>query len=200
MAATQAETQANDANSDRVAGNGPPDQHSDSRNTPLQNGTDKNVNRALSVDGVNTKAKSPMAGEPGQFQGRGDAEPGAHDPHYQYRGYGEGDMYGGYAPRPGFPGKVPRQPHTAQPLQPPQRFLSGQSISQPTGPTPTLNSLLQSGGGPPLRYPNSYDQPSAPYPGWGPHPPRPMAPYSPQPYRNPSPVCLIIKLFTFCSS
>lgn len=70
-----------------------------------------------------------------------------------------------------------------------QRFLSGQSISQPTGPTPTLNQLLQSSN-PVHRYQNNYIdysmpkhsgeqvQGNIPYnQAW---PPRPLGPYSAQ--------------------
>ncbi|XP_014258730.1 trithorax group protein osa isoform X2 [Cimex lectularius] len=81
-------------------------------------------------------------------------------------------------PRPGF--------------QPQQRFVSSQS--PPTGPTPTLNQLLQSNSV--HRYQNNYDygmakaQGEQPPPqgynqGW---PPRPMGPYpQQQPYRNQPP-------------
>lgn len=63
-----------------------------------------------------------------------------------------------------------------------QRFVSGQSISQPTGPTPTLNQLLQSSHPmTPHRYPNSYDQPYGQ--NWPPQ--KYGAPTGPQtPYRN----------------
>jgi len=81
-----------------------------------------------------------------------------------------------------------------------QRFpLSGQSISQQMGPTPTLNQLLQSSN-PVHRYQNSnYDYSNqkpnetphgAPFNhGWN---TRPMAPYVNQPgvYRNPIPVSI----------
>ncbi|XP_046669924.1 trithorax group protein osa isoform X4 [Homalodisca vitripennis] len=75
-------------------------------------------------------------------------------------------------------------PHMQQ-----QRFLSGQSISQPTGPTPTLNQLLQSSN-PVHRYQNSYgdyslpkqgsDQPQGSVPYNQAWPPRPMGPYGSQ--------------------
>lgn len=70
-----------------------------------------------------------------------------------------------------------------------QRFLSGQAISQPTGPTPTLNQLLQSSN-PVHRYQNNYIDYSIPKhsgeqvqgninynQAW---PPRPLGPYSAQ--------------------
>lgn len=63
-----------------------------------------------------------------------------------------------------------------------QRFVSGQSISQPTGPTPTLNQLLQSSHPmTPHRYSNSYEQPYSQ--NWPPQ--KYGAPTGPQtPYRN----------------
>ena len=83
----------------------------------------------------------------------------------------------------------------------PPRLFSGQSISQPTGPTPTLNQLLQSSN-PAHRYQNSYgeygmqksgDQGTGNMPynqSWAPQ--RPLASYSPQQvtagYRNQPPV------------
>lgn len=86
------------------------------------------------------------------------------------------------------------------PHAPPQRFMSGQSISQQMGPTPTLNQLLQSSNSAHRYQNNSYAEyggqkpnegPQAgPYnPGWN---ARPMAPYmnqqSPVAYRNQMPV------------
>lgn len=107
--------------------------------------------------------------------------------------------YSGSKPIPA-PGPTPQRPMSPNPnMNPPgnfsphmqqQRFLSGQSISQPTGPTPTLNQLLQASN-PVHRYQNSYvdynmskqggDQSQGTMPfnqGW---PPRPMGPYSSQP-------------------
>nr|CAD7567645.1 unnamed protein product [Timema californicum] len=90
------------------------------------------------------------------------------------------------------PGGFP--PHAQQ-----QRFLSGQSISQPTGPTPTLNQLLQSPN-PVHRYQNSCGdfgmQKSTEVSGNIPYnqswpPQRPLTSYSPQQvpsYRNQPPV------------
>ncbi|XP_023704592.1 trithorax group protein osa isoform X9 [Cryptotermes secundus] len=113
-------------------------------------------------------------------------------------------------PMPGSP-MVPPRPPSAGPnmnapssgfsshTQPP-RLFSGQSISQPTGPTPTLNQLLQSSN-PAHRYQNSYgeygmqksgDQGTGNMPynqSWTPQ--RPLASYSPQQvatgYRNQPP-------------
>lgn len=51
----------------------------------------------------------------------------------------------------------PQQPVSQSlPFHHQQRFMSGQSISQPTGPTPTLNQLLQQSTNPIHRYQNSY--------------------------------------------
>ncbi|KOB76818.1 Uncharacterized protein OBRU01_05075 [Operophtera brumata] len=181
MAATQAESQRSEANLEQS----PSEQHSESRNALLQNGTDKSVGRVPPDGVVNTKSKSPMSADPGQPRDgeplgleRGGERPGP-EQYAQYRYPDGADPY--YAQRPGFPGK-PRPPGPQQP-----RFFPGQAVPQAPGPTPTLNSLLQSSGAPPHRYPNSYEQPPAGYgpgPGWP--PPRPMPPYNPQgsPYRN----------------
>lgn len=182
MAATQAESQRSEANVEQS----PSDQLTESRNVLLQNGTDKSLGRVQPDGIVNTKSKSPMSADPGQPRDAGEAlgherggeRPGP-DQYGQYR-YPEGDPY--YSQRPGFPGK-PRPPPPQQ-----QRFFPGQPASQAPGPTPTLNSLLQSSGAPPHRYPNSYEQAPAGYgpaPGWPSQ--RPMSPYAnPQgnPYRN----------------
>lgn len=183
MAATQAESQRSEPSVDQS----PTDQHSESRNALLQNGTDKIVGRVPPDGVVNTKSRSPMSADsgpprdgseaPGHDRG-GDRPPP--DQYGQYRYPEGGDPY--YGQRPGFPGK-------ARPPPPQQRFFPGQAVSQAPGPTPTLNSLLQSSGAPPHRYPNSYDQPPSGYgpaPGW---PPRPMppSPYNQNsPYRNSS--------------
>lgn len=107
----------------------------------------------------------------------------------------------------GKPGARPGQgPHNAH-FNPhaPQRFMSGQSISQQMGPTPTLNQLLQSSNSAHRYQNNSYEYgnqkpnegpQAAPYNhGWN---TRPMAPYmnqqSPVAYRNQMPVseaCLV---------
>lgn len=97
--------------------------------------------------------------------------------------------------RPSSGGSIPSSgfPHSPQ-----QRFNIGQSISPPTGPTPTLNQLLQSSNA--VRYQNSYgdysmpksgeqSQGSMPYNQNWPPPRGPMGPYPPpqQPgpgYRN----------------
>lgn len=105
--------------------------------------------------------------------------------------------------KPMPPGSRPMQPphmntHAANfnPHSHPQRFMSGQSISQQMGPTPTLNQLLQSSN-PVHRYQNNY----AEYPNQKPDSQapfnhawntRPMPPYMNQqssvPYRAQMPV------------
>ncbi|XP_026475128.1 trithorax group protein osa isoform X4 [Ctenocephalides felis] len=189
MAATQAESQQNDMSSESA----PPDQNSDSRNNVLQNGTDVNSARSVvsSDSGSNTKRKSPVGNEMSLYGDGGDSQaPGAlltdrEDSVYgQYARYHDpnADPYVARGGKPGMP-----------PVRPPQRYLSGQSISQPTGPTPTLNSLLQShpGAPPSHRYLNSYEQSPYGAQGWVPLPPRPYSPQQlgpGQPYRNTSPV------------
>ncbi|KAF5285273.1 hypothetical protein FQR65_LT13287 [Abscondita terminalis] len=200
MAATQAEKQQNDVNSEKVQ----PDQHLNVRNSLLQNGTDKSgVRGGGSV--VVTKAKA--TGTMSQYRQDGGSEQGLSDPEMGPTGsdpglyppapaapsegppVGDGHGYGfpfgtrdihnsgdgslhGCAPRQGFGN--PKQPSTAFSQQ--QRFVSGQTISQPTGPTPTLNQLLQSSN-PMHRYQNSYGHPEQPYgQGWPPQ--KPLTPYS----------------------
>lgn len=209
MAATQAEKQQNDVNSEKVQ----PDQHLNVRNTLLQNGTEKSGARA-SGSVVVTKAKSagsknssgidmsqyrPDGGGPGASAASGgngesgmseqDMGPNSGESNNMYasgptavaEGPPVGDGHGGYgfpfggrdihnssgdnihsgfgARHPGFGG--PKQQQQQQQPPPPssqfpqQRFVSGQTISQPTGPTPTLNQLLQSAN-PMQRYQNSY--------------------------------------------
>lgn len=214
MAATQAEQQQNDVNSDKVQ----PDQHLNVRNTLLQNGTEKSGARG-SGGVVVTKAKS--AGSKGSgldmSQYRQDGGPGAStasggngesggmneqemgssgggggetnmynvaptavsegppvgDGHSGYgfpfggrdmhnsgdsnmHGFGSRHNFGGpkQQQQPPPPSSFPQQ----QQQQQQQRFVSGQTISQPTGPTPTLNQLLQSAN-PMQRYQNSYGHP-----------------------------------------
>lgn len=209
MAATQAEKQQNDVNSEKVQ----PDQHLNVRNSLLQNGTDKSgVRGGGSV--VVTKAKA--TGTMSQYRQDGGNEQGLSEPEMGPTGseanlyppapaapsegppVGDGHGYGfpfgsrdmhnsgdgslhGFAPRQGFGG--PKQPPTAFPQQ--QRFVSGQTISQPTGPTPTLNQLLQSSN-PMHRYQNSYGHPEQPYgQGWPPQ--KTLAPYSAATAPGPAP-------------
>lgn len=108
-------------------------------------------------------------------------------------GPGDGSLLHGFPPRQAavaaaaFGGQKQQQQQQQQ--QPPaaafpqqqQRFLSGQTISQPTGPTPTLNQLLQSSNPMQHRYQNSYGHPEhQPQPyggqGWAPQKP-PLAAY-----------------------
>lgn len=110
-------------------------------------------------------------------------------------------------PQPGGPMIPPRPPSAGPnsnspsgPFPPhvqPQRFMSGQSISQPTGPTPTLNQLLQSSN-PVHRYQNSYGEMNMQKPGeqgpagygynqWPSYPSQ----HLPQGYRNQNPVSII---------
>lgn len=201
MAATQAEKQQNDVNSEKVQ----PDQHLNVRNSLLQNGTDKSgVRGGGSV--VVTKGKA--TGTMSQYRQDGANEQGMNEPDLGPTGseaglyppapaassegppVGDGHGYGfpfggrdmhnssdgslhGFTSRQGFGG--PKQTY-------PQRFVSGQTISQPTGPTPTLNQLLQQSSlqqssNPMHRYQNNYGHPEQPYgQGWPPQ--KPLAPYS----------------------
>uniref|UniRef100_A0A8D8PVJ6 Trithorax group protein osa n=1 Tax=Cacopsylla melanoneura TaxID=428564 RepID=A0A8D8PVJ6_9HEMI len=127
----------------------------------------------------------PPMGHPGYPGG------GPNYPHTPPRGgyhHGGGEMDqmnqqmrhgGGYKPMP------PRGAMGPGPMQggyPQQRFISGQSISQPTGPTPTLNQLLQSSNPGAHRFQNRYGPgPGEPYAqNW----PPPRGPMPPQSYPN----------------
>lgn len=85
----------------------------------------------------------------------------------QYAQYGQHNMRPGYPGNPGMP-RAPSMPGGGRPgmsggtgMVPPnytsnqQRFLSGATIQQQGGPTPTLNQLLQNSN-PGPRYPGSY--------------------------------------------
>lgn len=119
------------------------------------------------------------------------------NPISQYNQYNSPQMRHAYgAGGKGMPMVSPRPPSAGSNYgSGPQRFLSGQSISQPTGPTPTLNQLLQSNQS--QHYQNSYGDYSMKdqsYQQWGPQ--RPPTNYSPQvpgptPYRNQHPVSII---------
>lgn len=106
--------------------------------------------------------------------------------------------------RHAYPKPMMRVPGPPGTMFPQQRYhMSGQSISQPTGPTPTLNQLLQSSN-PATRYQNNYGneypKPDGSQPpsvqnqqhynqNWPP-PRHNMPPFPPQhgmPYRNMSP-------------
>lgn len=94
-------------------------------------------------------------------------------------------QFGPQGIRHGFPGSKqpmigPRPPGSGGSGAFPQqqtRFMSGQSISQPTGPTPTLNQLLQSTNQ--IRYQNNYGHADhTPYgPSWQTQ--KPLSSYSP---------------------
>lgn len=213
MAATQAEKQQNDVNSEKVQ----PDQHLNVRNSLLQNGTDKSGVRGgggvVVTKGKNTgidmsqyRQESGSGSGPGGGPGRGgNGDPGLGDQDMGASGETNlypsaptsasegppvpvGDGHSAY----GFPFGA-RDMHNSdgsnmhafgprhfsvQKQAPaggafaPQRFITGQSISQPTGPTPTLNQLLQSSSNV-QRYQNSYSHTEQPYSqGW------PQKPYS----------------------
>ncbi|KAG5897411.1 hypothetical protein JTB14_013501 [Gonioctena quinquepunctata] len=218
MAATQAEKQQNDVNSEKVQS----DQHLNVRNSLLQNGTDKSgVRGGGSV--VHTKAKNTggkniaiemsqyrqdgsgggSTAVPGQTNAGsgptssgvpGPTEPGlGGDPEssaggntaatdsaiYSSEGppapspaasdgHGYGFPYGrdvhnsaegmhAFGPRQPFGAPKQMPPH--QPHQPHQRLVTGPPMSQPPGPTPTLNQLLQNTNTMPHRYANSYGHP-----------------------------------------
>lgn len=225
MAATQAEKQQNDVNSEKVQ----PDQHLNVRNSLLQNGTDKSGVRGgggvVVTKGKNTGSKNlgidmsqyrqesgsgsgpgggPGPGGPGSAPG-GNGDPGLGD--QDMGASGETNLY---PPAPTSASEGPPVPvgdghsaygfpfgardmhnsdgsnmhafgprHFSVQKQAPaggafaqQRFITGQSISQPTGPTPTLNQLLQSSSNV-QRYQNSYSHTEQPYSqGW------PQKPYS----------------------
>ncbi|XP_058447429.1 trithorax group protein osa isoform X4 [Malaya genurostris] len=136
------------------------------------------------------------------------------DPYAHYRmGAAPGGKPGSMIP----PNRPPPQRYMQGPGgQPPQHTAGSHPGQQPQGPTPTLNSLLQSHPPPQHRYPNSYDpnQPQQPPPAASPGQPgqqqqqqqpppgppqsyghqqswAPPRPYSPQmgsqPYRPPPP-------------
>ncbi|KAK3918198.1 Large tegument protein deneddylase [Frankliniella fusca] len=126
-----------------------------------------------------TSAPGPGPGPGPGYGGAGAGYPGSRGgyPHLdQHPGSNNSDLHHPYGP-PGMRHHFPGKPQAAGPMIPPrplsggansnspgapfsphgqqQRFMSGQSISQPTGPTPTLNQLLQASN-PVHRYPNSY--------------------------------------------
>lgn len=226
MAATQAEKQQNDVNSDKVQ----PDQHLNVKNTLLQNGTDKNGARGgggLAVPkGKNTGTKNlgidmsqyrsesgPASGGPapgGSDSNMSEQElgppaesalyPGASasegppDGAYGFQFTGRDDMHS-FGPRHAFGGQKQQPPPGGPFSQHQQRFATGQSISQPTGPTPTLNQLLQSSNTV-QRYQNSYGHAEQYGQGW------PQKPYVPPasaaaaaPYRAQSAVSRFFVIF-----
>ncbi|XP_076262071.1 trithorax group protein osa isoform X4 [Rhynchophorus ferrugineus] len=89
----------------------------------------------------------------------------------------------------------PRQPFGGpKQLPPPHRFVAGPPLSQPSGPTPTLNQLLQSNNPVPHRYQNNYAHPDQHYNQWsqkhpqgyGPGPAPPPGPYRTQQALSPA--------------
>ncbi|CAH1121554.1 unnamed protein product [Ceutorhynchus assimilis] len=81
----------------------------------------------------------------------------------------------------------PRQPFGAAAKQlppPPHRFMPGPPLSQPSGPTPTLNQLLQNPNPVPHRYQNNYVQPEHHYNQW---PQKHAQTYGPGPTPSPGP-------------
>lgn len=134
--------------------------------------------------GVLPLHKAPDSGPGDSESGPGSASAGPDMNAYPVEGppsadgHGYGGFYGrdvhnsaadggvhAFGPRQVFGG--PKQPPTAPFSQHQQRFVSGQALSQPTGPTPTLNQLLQSSNPIPHRYQNSYTHPEQPYnQGW----------------------------------
>lgn len=127
-------------------------------------------------------APGPGAGPPGYggypFPGTGPGQP--RDMHNSggepgMHAFGARQVFGGPKQPPGGPGAPFSQP----------RFVSGQTISQPTGPTPTLNQLLQSSNTM-HRYQNNYGHPEQPYnQGWPAQ--KPMPSYGPGPGPGPGP-------------
>lgn len=89
----------------------------------------------------------------------------------------------------------PRQPFGGpKQLPPSHRFVPGPPLSQPSGPTPTLNQLLQSNSPVPHRYQNNYGHPEQHYNQWsqkhpqgyGPGPAPPPGPYRTQQTLSPA--------------
>ncbi|KAL3289988.1 hypothetical protein HHI36_023368 [Cryptolaemus montrouzieri] len=115
----------------------------------------------------------PSSGESGPFSGEGPTPGDGYGfPYSRDSVHNSGEGVHAFGPRHPFGG--PKQQSAQNFSQPPQpRFVSGQALSQPTGPTPTLNQLLQSSNPMPHRYQNSYDQTYNQ--GWS---QKPMGPYS----------------------
>lgn len=94
--------------------------------------------------------------------------------------YGSAGLDHAFGPRQPFGG--PKQ------LPPPHRFVPGPPLTQPSGPTPTLNQLLQNPNPVPHRYQNNYAHPEQHYNQWpqkhpqnyGPGPAPPPGPYRQQ--------------------
>lgn len=145
---------------------------------------------------------------PGGFRNNFGHHPPLHEQQHHANSNSEPNNFNQF--RHAYSKPMMRVPGPQGAMFPQQRYhLSGQSISQPTGPTPTLNQLLQSSN-PATRYQNSYNneyqkpdgqqqQPPPPPPpqnqqhynqSWPPPPRHNMPPYPPQhgmPYRNVAP-------------
>nr|CAD7194862.1 unnamed protein product [Timema douglasi] len=187
------------------------------QNSEQSTGSDQNYSKGPDGNGQN------MQGFSLGFPARGSYHPDQHGPGNPVQNSTESNLHQNHpfsqfnpqSMRHGFPTSkpmpgsqmVPPRPSSGQNMNAPggfpphaqqQRFLSGQSISQPTGPTPTLNQLLQSPN-PVHRYQNSCGdfgmQKSTEVSGNIPYnqswpPQRPLTSYSPQQvpsYRNQPP-------------
>ncbi|XP_030756460.1 trithorax group protein osa isoform X4 [Sitophilus oryzae] len=118
---------------------------------------------ALPPDSNAYSTEGPTAGPPSD--GHGYAFP-----------YGSAGPDHAFGPRQSFGG--PKQ------LPPPHRFVPG-PMSQPSGPTPTLNQLLQSNNPVPLRYQNNYAHSDQHYNQWSQKHPQGYGPAPPPgPYRT----------------
>ncbi|KAJ8979896.1 hypothetical protein NQ317_017519 [Molorchus minor] len=140
-----------------TAGSGPPSVGTPGPNSSSESGLGELESSTGATAASTDSSMYSSDGPPAQMQ--------AADGHGYGFSYGR-DMHnsaeGGvhaFGPRQPFAG--PKQISSHQPLQPHQRFVPGPSISQPSGPTPTLNQLLQSPH--PHRYPNSYGHPDQHY-------------------------------------
>nr|CAD7424531.1 unnamed protein product [Timema monikensis] len=188
------------------------------QNSEQSTGSDQNYSKGPDGNGQN------MQGFSLGFPARGSYHPDQHGPGNPVQNSSESNLHQNHpfsqfnpqSMRHGFPTSkpmpgsqmVPPRPSSGQNMNAPggfpphaqqQRFLSGQSISQPTGPTPTLNQLLQSPN-PVHRYQNSCGdfgmQKSTEVSGNIPYnqswpPQRPLTSYSPQQvpsYRNQPPM------------
>lgn len=138
---------------------------------------------------------------PGGFRNNfGHHQPPPEQQQHHANSNAEANSFGQF--RHGYPKQMMRVPVPNSAMFPQQRYpMSGLSISQPTGPTPTLNQLLQSSNSA-TRYQNNYGNEypksdgSQPPPvqnqqhynqNWPPPPRHNMPPFPPQhgmPYRN----------------
>lgn len=106
---------------------------------------------------------------PGGFRNNFGHHPPPPEQQHHANSNAEPNSFGGQF-RHAYPKQMMRVPGPPGAMFPQQRYhMSGQSISQPTGPTPTLNQLLQSSN-PATRYQNNYGN-EYPKPDGGPQPP-----------------------------